>query len=169
MFLTKLLDRATDYVIRSRPCAVAIGGREQPYLERWFVIPRNRFFNIYLHVVRRSDDDRALHDHPWWNMSWLLKGHYIEHTIAKGGVHYQERFEAGDKKFRLATAAHRLELDQNCWQGDIEVLPCKSLFITGPKLRDWGFHCIRGWVHWKQFTAFNTSGDSSVVGPGCGE
>lgn len=36
----------------------------------------------------RSDDDRALHDHPWVNMSILLEGTYTEHTIAQGGVHH---------------------------------------------------------------------------------
>src|SRR5690606_32105599 len=28
---------------------VIIGGAHDPYLKRWWVIPRNRFFNIYLH------------------------------------------------------------------------------------------------------------------------
>ena len=26
---------------------------------------RNKIFNIYLHQIIRSDDDRALHDHPY--------------------------------------------------------------------------------------------------------
>lgn len=41
-----------------------IGGNANPYLLRWWVIPRNRFFNVYLHKFLRDDDDRALHDHP---------------------------------------------------------------------------------------------------------
>jgi hypothetical protein len=36
-----------------------IGGRERPYMLRWYLIPRNRFCNIYLHHFLRSDDDRA--------------------------------------------------------------------------------------------------------------
>jgi hypothetical protein len=56
-------------------------------MRRWWVIPRNKFFNIYLHHFLHSDDDRALHDHPWWNVSILLRsGSYVEHTIAAGGV-----------------------------------------------------------------------------------
>lgn len=58
-------DRAPDFVI---------GRTGDPYMERWWLIPRNRFFNIYLHRFWRSDDDRALHDHPWVNLSILLKG-----------------------------------------------------------------------------------------------
>ena len=55
-------------------------------MRRWWVIPRNKWFNVYLHHFLRSDDDRALHDQPWWNLSILLDGEYTEHTIAAGGV-----------------------------------------------------------------------------------
>ena len=45
-------------------------------------------FNLYLHEFSRSDDDRALHDHPWlFNLSVLLSGTYVEHTIDAGGIH----------------------------------------------------------------------------------
>jgi hypothetical protein len=57
-----------------------IGGKDDPYLLRWYLIPRNRFFNVYLHKIVRSDDDRALHDHPWWWLSVMLKGRYAEVT-----------------------------------------------------------------------------------------
>src|SRR5690242_14714107 len=74
-----------------RPPDVIIGGRDRPYMLRWFVIPRNRFFNIYLHHFHRSDDDRALHDHPWLNLSIILQGEYVEHTIEAGGVNVRTR------------------------------------------------------------------------------
>ena len=52
-----------------------IGGHDAPYLLRWWLIPRNRFFNVYVHQFLRSDDDRALHDHPWLlNCAILLNG-----------------------------------------------------------------------------------------------
>lgn len=51
------------HIILNIPCDFTIGGHERPYLLRWFIIPRNRFFNIYLHKFLRSDDDRALLDH----------------------------------------------------------------------------------------------------------
>jgi hypothetical protein len=124
-------------------------------MRRWWVIPRNKFFNIYLHHFLRSDDDRALHDHPWWNVSILLRGSYVEHTIAAGGVEHAERYEAGAMKWRLATSAHRVELAAGaCW----------SLFITGPVIREWGFHCPRGWRHWKKFVSDR---DSGQIGAGC--
>ena len=137
--------RAPDFII---------GGKDNPYMKRWWVIPRNRWFNIYLHKFLRSDDDRALHDHPWWNASYLLKGEYVEHQIRAGGVHVATRYRAGQVKFRRAIAAHRIEIDQPCW----------SLFITGPIIREWGFHCQAGWRHWKVFVSER---DSGSVGRGC--
>lgn len=69
----------------SRPPDVVIGGEATPYTRRWWVIPRNRWFNVYLHHFLQSDDDRALHDHPWWNASLLLSGSYREHVPADPG------------------------------------------------------------------------------------
>ncbi len=123
------------------------------YLRRWWVMPRNAFANVYLHDVRKSDDDRAMHDHPWANSSYILLGGYIEHT-PHGAI---ER-RAGDFVERQAADLHRLEV--------IPGQRCVSLFCTGPKVREWGFQCPKGWVHWQAFTSPT---DSSKVGEGCGE
>jgi hypothetical protein len=138
-----------------RPPDFIIGKGDDAYMLRWWVIPRNRWFNIYLHRFLRSDDDRALHDHPWINLSWLLQGAYVEHTIKAGGVNVHTRREAGALKLRKPGAAHRIELTDG---------PCWTLFITGPRVRQWGFHCPLGWVHWKEFTKQGSAGE---VGPGC--
>lgn len=137
---------------------VMIGGPVDTYLRRWWLIPRNRVFNVYLHHFLRSDDDRALHDHPWWNLSILLEGRYVEHTIAPGGVNIRTERCSGEMKLRRARAAHRIELVDG---------PCWTLFITGPTLRSWGFHCPRGWVHWRDFT--NPEDNGQTIGRGCGE
>lgn len=50
----------------------------EEYLCRWYLIPRNRFIGVMLHWFIGSDDDRALHDHPWWSISFLLKGELYE-------------------------------------------------------------------------------------------
>lgn len=152
----KLVDRLISRITR-RPPDLVVGGQERPYLRRWWVIPRNRFFNVYLHQFLRSDDDRALHDHPWANCSILLRGCYLEHTIDAGGVHQRRLLVAGEFRLRLSGRfAHRVELFDG---------PCWTLFITGPRYREWGFHCPeQGWVHWKRFTAAN---DPGAIGPGC--
>ncbi len=144
------------------------------YCRRWWIIPRNKFFNIYLHHFLHSDDDRALHDHPWFNCSYLLQGEYTEWTFdfsftgkptqlhhwdtaeAAGIPLYKKAVvKAGTLRFRRAKMAHRVELHNG---------PCWSLFITGPVIRDWGFHCPKGWRIWKEFV---DERDHGSVGRGC--
>lgn len=129
-----------------RPPDIKIG---DDYLWRWYVIPRNRFFNIYLHRFGRSDDDRALHDHPWYSVSFLLSGEMIEHNFR--GICTIRRWWP---IVRSAKFAHRLELVKG---------PVWTLFITGPNIRSWGFYCPRGWRHWRAFTT-ETGND---IGAGC--
>jgi hypothetical protein len=146
--IARITRRAPDFVI---------GGTERPYMLRWFIIPRNKLFNVYLHQFLRSDDDRALHDHPWANCSILLRGQYLEHTIAAGGIHNRALLTAGSVRLRwTGRIAHRVELTGG---------PCWSLFLTGPRYRSWGFHCAeQGWIHWERFTAAN---DKGAIGKGC--
>jgi hypothetical protein len=150
-----LAERLIDRMTR-RPPDVVIGGRDNPYMLRWHVIPRNPLFNVYLHRFLRSDDDRALHDHPWASCSIILRGRYAEHTIEAGGVHKRRMLETGNVRVRLSGRfAHRVELTHGrCW----------TLFITGPRYRSWGFHCPQGWVHWREFTAPH---DEGQIGKGC--
>lgn len=136
-----IMERDPDFVIGA------------DYLRRWWVIPRNEQCNVYLHVIRKSDDDRAMHDHPWANTSYVIAGRYIEHTPEGSFLR-----KAGDVIERPANALHRIELVPGWY--------ATSLFITGPKVREWGFQCEHGWVHWQDFTAED---DSSRTGRGCGE
>lgn len=148
--------RRLDRIADSRPPDFIIGPADDPQVRRWWVIPRNRWFNIYLHHFMRSDEDCALHDHPWVNLSLLLTSTYVEHTIRAGGISVRTPRRAGDIKLRWATAAHRIELDNG---------PMWTLFITGPVTRDWGFHCPNGWRHWKEFVSRYPGGNH--IGRGC--
>lgn len=161
-------------VLRSRTADrrepdVYIGGRQNTYLRRWWIIPKNPFLNIFLHQFLRSDYDRALHDHPWWNFSWVLDGGYYEITavmpkprdavdavdlrgleleaLSPGGARRKVLRRPGDMALRLAKTAHRIELRKCCEdRPEPHELPAWSLFITGPKIRTWGFFCKEGWV-----------------------
>ena len=134
--------------MQSSPPDFVIG---DDYLRRWWVVPRNTGCNVYLHEILRSDDDRALHDHPWDNTSYLLDGSYIE--VTPEGEFLRE---AGSIVHRAATDAHRLVVPE----GGRAV----SLFMTGPAIREWGFHCPRGWRPWREFV---DDLDSGKVGRGC--
>lgn len=150
-----------------------IGGAADPYLKRWWVIPRNRWFNIYLHHFLRSDDDRALHDHPWVNVSILLRGSYMEH-LPDGRVKMRKPWRPWAPwrlVFRLPTQPHRIELLLVDLRTGIRgpfgshEIPVWTLFLTGPNVRAFGFLCPKGWCHWRDFT--NPGDDGATVGRGC--
>jgi hypothetical protein len=160
-WLLRRLKRMAD----SRPADNVIGGREHPYLRRWHVIPRNPIFNIYFHEFRRSDDDRAPHDHPWINISWLLEGSYVEWVDSPYIDAYEARLRRpGALIARRPKTMHRIQLHRDDGGEEMWVY---TLFITGPRVRQWGFRCPKGWVHWREFTSHSTTGDSTVVGKGC--
>ncbi len=142
-----------------------IGDPEAPYLRRWYLIPRNPLLNVYLHQFLASDDDRALHDHPWWFFSLILKGGYTEVTeagaVARSGV-IGGRYGGWNRwdrtiAFRPAAFRHRVELwTQLCETGRDDQrprggplvrtwrhceIPCWTVIVTGPRTREWGFWC----------------------------
>lgn len=142
----------------------------QVYLERRYLIPRNQRANFYLHKFLKSDEDEALHDHPWNWCSIILKGHYTEHR--QDGT---SRRGPGSIVLRKPEVAHRVELDRVntgvVWQPGqrpeftTREKPVWTLFLTGKKTRVWGFHCRLGWVPWTGFTA----GEKGEYRVGCGE
>ena len=109
------------------------------YLIRRYLLPRNKFLNIYLHKFLGSDDDRALHDHPWYSISCVLKGRLIEHR-SDGSTREIRR---GKIAIRSPRFQHRIELPG----GET----AKTLFITGPVVRTWGFVCPQGWISWNEY------------------
>lgn len=129
-----------------------IGELDDPQLLRWHLIPRNPFFNIYLHHILRADDGRVLHDHQYWNVSVILKGAYNEVTADS----FRTRI-SGDVVFRFAKTPHRIAFVS-------KHLPTWTLFITGPRFRQWGFHCPNGWRPWWEYVDMNHVGR---VGRGC--
>lgn len=171
-FLRRPLLRACFSVMNSRGPDMVIGGDARPYMLRWWLLPRNRWVNVYLHHFLRDDDDRALHDHPWHSLSVLLSGRLIETYApvacrAAEPAHQVERTHAvGAIVWRGCRFAHRLALPLG---SDLAPRPAVTLFITGPRVREWGFWCpasspAGGWRPWRKFVAPD---DPGAVGPGC--
>lgn len=133
-----------------------------PYMLRWYLFPRNHFLNLYLHKFLRDDEDRALHDHPWWFISVMLRGSYWEIMPVPGDSAGWVRRDAPSVAFRRAEHKHRVVLLKSGPKGQPQ--PCWTLVLTGRKKRTWGFWCPRGFVPWQEFTAADKPGE---VGPGC--
>jgi hypothetical protein len=186
---------AIPTALARRPDQV-IGTAADPYLHRWYLTPWrtayedvpeesrtrwqrfvSRLPNVYLHCIMRSDDERALHDHPWHWGSLILAGSYVEvcHAPLKVGrlplrgadamtvevdterLTLSRRYSAGALRFHRATFAHRLVVHDGNYAW--------TLLFTGPRIRDWGFLCPSGWVHWRKFT--DPATDGATVGQGC--
>ena len=131
----------------------AIGPHHDPYMLRWRLFPANRWGNLYLHWFRHNDEDRALHDHPWKSMSIMLWG---KTTEVYGNFLYPAHRSTPLfwPVFRSAEFAHRIIVHRRAL----------TLFFTGPRVRDWGFLCPKGWRPWQEFVDMKNPGES---GPGC--
>lgn len=141
-------------LIRGKPHMELHGGQ---YMSRWYLLPRNRWLNVYLHRYRGPDPDPCLHDHPWDNVSLILKGGYLEKVldlehcrvdvalgsdrVAQLPVQLIAR-RAGDVVIREATQPHTID--------SLLAVPTWTLFATGPLIRKWGFHRLAGWVEFKR-------------------
>ena len=146
-FVKKLDSFLLEHVITKRPPNFTIPySVNKTYMQRWFIIPHNRIFNIYLHQYTEPDPDYTLHDHPWFSVSLILFSGYVEQTILYGGRFKYKELRQGDLHFMSPWHTHRI-----C---QVRCGICRTLFITGPILRKWGFHnSITGWVNSKTHSA----------------
>jgi hypothetical protein len=117
-----------------------IGNQECPYMERWLL--QLGKFSLRLHHWIASDDDRHLHDHPWWFITFVLKGGYTDVYDPRFEMgsdrRYKDRLKRGSLRYRPAHHTHTVQVNEGgCW----------TFLLTGPKIRDWGF-----WVNgvWKR-------------------
>ena len=122
----------------------------EPYLERYYLFlrERERFpFNIFLHKFLKSDPD-DVHDHPWPYATLILKGGYWEwiphfDTVGRKTGEYQVWRGPGHFRISKANSFHRIELDPD--------ITAWTLFMPGPKQRDWGFLVKNKWIQWEQY------------------
>lgn len=121
-----------------------------PYLVRISLIELFGFA-LKLHVILRSDDDRALHDHPWSFVTLMLCGGYWEHSPNRNEMGEWDDTTATIKKwygrysFRFCRAPypHRLELE--CGASAV------TLVLMWPPFREWGFYGPKGWQKWHEY------------------
>lgn len=105
-----------------------VGLPECPYLKRWVL--DFRLFSIRLHRWQSSDDARAFHDHPWWFVTLVLWGRYID--VSPQGA---DMLRIGSLRYRPANHQHTVQiLYSGTW----------TILITGRPVRRWGF-----WVNKK--------------------
>lgn len=103
---------------------------DDPYLLRVYLSDRVRLHYFYI-----GDDDRSVHNHPWDNStSVILTGGYREERYdpATKATTFRD-LRPGDVNHIAHKDFHRVDLldeGKGCW----------TLFITGTRIQDWGFH-----------------------------
>lgn len=169
--LAWLLDRIFDHELIRHGCAAG-PGLDPVYMRRYFLIentgksradshvrPRlslthlrkTQGFQLYLHKICLSDEDRELHDHPWDFLSLILWRGYEEETFATArggwcGLTARARKWPGMILRRTAQHRHRVLLRSG--------KPAWTLVVTSGKLKGWGFYDGRlAYTPWRDFFA----------------
>lgn len=129
---------------------------EDEYIKRWVIaaqrakitslslsgcedwrITETKFYQAYLHKYGAPDYGRHLHNHPWWNITIVLKGRILERLEEK-----EVELTEGSVVIRSANTFHKI----------VEVDPGTiTLFITGRKKQGWGFKTEMGFMPWRKY------------------
>ena len=141
------------------------------YLRRWYLL-RTKRVGIFIHQFVRSDEDRALHDHPWSFLVVPIWRGYVEHSErirdcktcdgtgivgifdASAGCPDCDLGEVREARqtrvypllgtrFRGGTYRHRVDL--------IDGKAAWSLFFRFTENRVWGFWLPDGFKPWNLF------------------
>jgi hypothetical protein len=98
------------------------------------------WFAVYLHQIKKSDEEKDPHDHPWKFWSFLLKGSYREWYIEPPSylAMHRRTYKAGDLVHHPAEDAHQLTLiTPEVW----------TLVFTSGRDRYWGYRLQDGgWI-----------------------
>ncbi len=108
---------------------------EDRYLRRWHSL-RSTALSLYVHLYVGSDPCAWTHDHPWPSLSLCLRGILIETAELADRRKQTSRISRGTLAFRPPRFAHRLDLVSG---------PAVTLFLAGPRLREWGWQLPGGW------------------------
>ena len=103
---------------------------------------------VRVHEILRSDNDRALHNHPWGYVTIILKGGYVE--ITDDGMRW---YGPGSVLIRGTKHKHRLVLDPAYYPATKGEQQATTLFITGPYKQKWGFFTPAGKVPYDVYFA----------------
>lgn len=121
------------------------------YMRRWRFMP-DWLPGFRVHNILQSDDDRALHDHPFSFVTFILSGGYYEY-LSDGSKTWHG---APAVLYRQAETLHRIELKELAvkQRGPViqyDLQPAWTLVFRTRYFRQWGFMTKSGWVHNKAF------------------
>lgn len=125
------------------------------YLNRWSVTS-DRLGGVMLHRMDAPDPGVDLHDHPWWFVSIILWGGYIEERAdIRNACARAETVEPsrGDRVTRKWLSARTMRLDECHTITRLRRKTSWSLVIKGPRRRGWGFYLPGGYLDEARYDA----------------
>ncbi len=169
-----ILERILNRIFEKK---VVVNCAHDPYLHRWYVFRTDRI-GLFIHKFVRSDEDRALHDHPWSFLVIPLWGGYIEHSD-RPATQYEKMAaisswsainsiipDALDLAALDEQLGRRIAVQRHVWPFIstryrnteyrhrvelIESRPSWSIFFRFTKLREWGFWPKSGFIQWNRW------------------
>lgn len=137
--------------------SITITVHGKPYLTRYYLFFKDRSWgNVYIHHFHSSDQGDELHNHPWaWGLSLIIAGGYVEERASNpftwemkpvegdglikaiGSFPFPAQIEKRDVgpfslNFITTRDFHRVDLKD-------EKKGAWSIFIAGPRTKQWGF------------------------------
>lgn len=124
-------------------------GEKTVYLRRFFIF-ETKPLKLYLHIIKRSDDDPDPHDHPWNFSTLILANGYndVEYYLdpyARVKVKRRKIDKLGFLSFRRRPAEH---IHKVVLRGG---KPAWTLAFIGRHRRNWGFATQDGWKMWREY------------------
>lgn len=107
---------------------------------------RRHLPSVRLHIIRRPDRDRHMHDHPWNARTFILAGSYMERRQSYAGDNLGGRF-----LFRRSGDTARLNFGEYHKITNVSSTGCVTLFVTFKYRGPWGFLVGGQKVPWREY------------------
>lgn len=114
------------------------------HFQRWRILT-TPWFNIYIHRIFKADEDKYLHNHPWDYTYFILDGSYKE-TYNEDGTEISQILEPGSYGDNDGYRFHKIE--------ELYSKSVTTLFITGPRYRDWQYNIDGLWIDHKVYREY---------------
>lgn len=157
------LNTVLTFLFKYRDIVKEEDGKQTLYLRRFYLWSRGNKQDgykgaLFLHNIRRSDNDRHLHDHPWDFTTRILAGGYMEQLSSDMPKWYPSEagqyvtqwrvLQRGDTASNPAEHSHKVHLFHD---SDGKPISTWTLVKAGAARRIWGFITEDGWVDWRTY------------------
>jgi hypothetical protein len=116
------------------------------------------WFNVYIHNIRKSDEDAHPHDHPWGFIAIMFWGSYLEEWLGayedwmywNGWELRKDIRSFGSLYWHPAKDFHKITLrSRSVWT---------LVFASSRKQPGWGYQTRNGWIDFKTYRQLKRAG-----------